>query len=143
MGKEPFERSRIMAVAISPEQPLPFFTAQQSVMADMEAKAETVMFYYYNDSVDKDDELGLVFWSGDNSYSVADTYADWYVWVVVCFCSVTALAGTYDSFCLRLCILKCFPGSFRVRILTICLNGCTLSNLRQTVQMSGITDVMI
>ncbi len=56
------------------------YQALQSVMADMEAKAETVMFYYYNDSVDKDDELGLVFWSGDNSYSVADTYADWYVW---------------------------------------------------------------
>nr|MDE6365277.1 FIVAR domain-containing protein [Lachnospiraceae bacterium] len=37
------------------------------------------IFYYYNDSIAKDDELGLVFWKSDRSYSTAGT-TDWHVW---------------------------------------------------------------
>ncbi len=36
-------------------------------------------FYYYNNSIDADDELGLVFWKSDRSYSIADK-TEWHVW---------------------------------------------------------------
>ncbi len=56
------------------------YAALEAAIADMEEKTSAVTFYYYNDSVAADDELGLFFWSGDNSYSTADTYTDWCVW---------------------------------------------------------------
>ncbi len=56
------------------------YAALESAIANMEEKTSAVTFYYYNDSVAADDELGLFFWSGDNSYSTADTYTDWCVW---------------------------------------------------------------
>ncbi len=56
------------------------YAALESAIANMEDKTSAVTFYYYNDSVAADDELGLFFWSGDNSYSTADTYTDWCVW---------------------------------------------------------------
>lgn len=56
------------------------YAALAAAIADMEEKTSAVTFYYYNDSVAADDELGLFFWSGDNSYSTADTYTDWCVW---------------------------------------------------------------
>lgn len=56
------------------------YAALESAIANMEEKTSAVTFYYYNDSVAADDELGLFFWSGDNSYSTAETYTDWCVW---------------------------------------------------------------
>lgn len=56
------------------------YAALESAITNMEEKTSAVTFYYYNDSVAADDELGLFFWSGDNSYSTADTYTDWCVW---------------------------------------------------------------
>lgn len=51
-----------------------------SAIKAMEEKSSVVMFYYYNDSIDSDDQLGLVFWGGDQSYSTAEKYTDWKVW---------------------------------------------------------------
>lgn len=47
---------------------------------NMEKATSAVTFYYYNDTIASDDELGLVFWENDNSYTTAGTYDDWYVW---------------------------------------------------------------
>lgn len=47
---------------------------------NMEKATSAVTFYYYNDTIASDDELGLVFWKNDNSYTTAGTYDDWYVW---------------------------------------------------------------
>lgn len=56
------------------------YMALSTASKDMEEKTSVVTFYYYNDSIAADDQLGLFFWSGDNSYSTAETYTDWSVW---------------------------------------------------------------
>lgn len=56
------------------------YQALSSALKGMEEKTSAVMFYYYNDSIEKDDQLGLVFWGGDQSYSTAEKYTDWNVW---------------------------------------------------------------
>ena len=42
--------------------------------------AEQTIFYYYNDSIAEDDQLGLRFWDNDSSYTEADTAEDWQIW---------------------------------------------------------------
>ncbi|MDE7206144.1 MAG: glycosyl hydrolase 53 family protein, partial [Lachnospiraceae bacterium] len=56
------------------------YQSLSSAIKVMEEKTSVVMFYYYNDSIDSGDQLGLVFWGGDQSYSTAETYTDWQVW---------------------------------------------------------------
>ncbi|MDE7266769.1 MAG: glycosyl hydrolase 53 family protein [Lachnospiraceae bacterium] len=69
------------------------YTALQSAITNIEEEAPVVTFYYYNDSIAADDELGLVFWSGDNSYSTAETYTDWCVWNAGDAHTMTAVDG--------------------------------------------------
>lgn len=56
------------------------YQALTAAAKGMEKKTSVVTFYYYNDAIAADDELGLVFWGGDNSYTPADSYTDWKIW---------------------------------------------------------------
>ncbi|MCH5256630.1 MAG: glycosyl hydrolase 53 family protein, partial [Lachnospiraceae bacterium] len=55
------------------------YAALQSAIDNMEKKPDAVTFYYYNDTIAADEELGLSIWTSDNSKSTADPY-DWYIW---------------------------------------------------------------
>lgn len=59
----------------------------------MKKQDSAVTFYYYNDEIAANEELGLTIGDKDNSYSTADKYKDWYVWNAGDVYEMTAVDG--------------------------------------------------